>query len=59
MIDKILFVIGGLLVFLGLSGFAGWAEGEGSFAVSAIVFCVGLGFSLIEFIRGSEWEDYL
>lgn len=57
MIDKVFYFMGVIFVFFGIAGLASACEGEGSFLISAIVLGFGLAFSLVEFIRGTEWED--
>ena len=47
-------LIGGWLFVLGLGGMGSACEGQGSFMISAIVFSIGFGICLFDYMRGAK-----
>lgn len=48
--------LGALMAICGLSGMSDAVTGQGSFMVAAIVFSIGFGICLGEFLEGRENE---
>lgn len=49
MINKGMYLTGGIMFIIGLGGLGGACEGHGSFLVSAIVTAIGFGLSWLTY----------